>query len=452
MPKGIYKRIKLKPLADRFHKKHQPVPFSGCWLWTAAAAGNGYGYIGRGRAGEGMEYAHRVSWKIHKGPIPKGKQVLHRCDTPPCVNPDHLFLGDVSANMRDCVAKGRHNAGRGVLRKLCRKGHGLIGENVLVDARGLRRCRICRKNHLIYKLGVPNSEFYMEQGLFSAPQVGVNRLDYLSPSKMSLILENPRKFFWKYSPTRQLKEAKTKSLDLGKLCHKFLLEPGAAAKMVLEKEFSGTGSKAAKQEWIASLPPGTEIIDPDKREAMMKMVDAVMREPEARALLETAQGSNEVCGYAKREDGIWLHGKFDRLIAGPGIVELKTTSGGVDWDAFVWDVYEYNYHMALAVYLEIASIVHKKPVTESAWVVLQQVEPYSCRVHYPQDEDMLDIGRFDMNRAIDRWRDLMIRDPGLAREEIWFSGRQPKEEGPARFPYHILIRRPEWQQFLTGVK
>lgn len=45
---------------------------------------------------------------IHVGPIPEGKQVLHRCDMPPCVNPDHFFLGDHSANMQDMYAKGRY--------------------------------------------------------------------------------------------------------------------------------------------------------------------------------------------------------------------------------------------------------------------------------------------------------------------------------------------------------
>jgi hypothetical protein len=54
--------------------------------------------------------AHRVSWVLTNGPIPDGAQVLHRCDTPACINPAHLFLGDHQANMRDKATKGRTNS------------------------------------------------------------------------------------------------------------------------------------------------------------------------------------------------------------------------------------------------------------------------------------------------------------------------------------------------------
>jgi hypothetical protein len=79
----------------------------GCWRWTGSRHPKGYGQINRG---DGVpERAHRVSWMKFRGPIPAGLQVLHVCDNPGCVNPDHLFLGTDGDNMHDKAAKGRHH-------------------------------------------------------------------------------------------------------------------------------------------------------------------------------------------------------------------------------------------------------------------------------------------------------------------------------------------------------
>ena len=101
-----------RSLARRFASKASPEPNTGCWLWTGAIDTKGYGKIGDGsRANHRILSAHRVSWLIAYGEIPAGRWVLHRCDTPLCVNPAHLFLGDAAANNQDCAAKGRNGNG-----------------------------------------------------------------------------------------------------------------------------------------------------------------------------------------------------------------------------------------------------------------------------------------------------------------------------------------------------
>jgi HNH endonuclease len=78
-----------------------------CWIWTGHLDKKGYGNIATGKKTPKTISAHRFSWIMHNGPILDGLHVLHRCDNPCCVNPDHLFLGTHKENMEDCKAKGR---------------------------------------------------------------------------------------------------------------------------------------------------------------------------------------------------------------------------------------------------------------------------------------------------------------------------------------------------------
>jgi hypothetical protein len=81
----------------------------GCWEWTGSRDRKGYGHcMLRGY----KTNAHRVSWIVRNGQIPPGLFVLHKCDNPPCINPDHLFLGDVLANAKDMTSKSRQARGR----------------------------------------------------------------------------------------------------------------------------------------------------------------------------------------------------------------------------------------------------------------------------------------------------------------------------------------------------
>jgi len=92
-------------LFERFAAKFIPEPNSGRWLWIAGLDSKGYGAFKLNT--HNSDRAHRVSWRLYRGQIPEGMCVLHRCDTPVCVNPDHLFLGTRIDNALDRDRKGR---------------------------------------------------------------------------------------------------------------------------------------------------------------------------------------------------------------------------------------------------------------------------------------------------------------------------------------------------------
>lgn len=81
-----------------------------CWDWTASTSG-GYGYIGVGDGSKELVKATKVSWEIHKGPVPKNKCLLHHCDNPGCVRPLHMYPGTQRQNAADRERRGRmHHA------------------------------------------------------------------------------------------------------------------------------------------------------------------------------------------------------------------------------------------------------------------------------------------------------------------------------------------------------
>lgn len=86
-----------------------PEPNTGCWLWILAGDKHGYGRIRVGGKRGPLLLAHRASYEAHRGPIPPGLHILHSCDYPACVNPDHLRPGTQKDNADDRTARGRHH-------------------------------------------------------------------------------------------------------------------------------------------------------------------------------------------------------------------------------------------------------------------------------------------------------------------------------------------------------
>ena len=98
----------------------------GCWIWKGCTNQGGYGKFG-GRAGS----ASRVAYQFYVGPIPKNKQVCHKCDNRLCVNPEHLFLGSIGDNMKDRTAKNRQAKGSKI-------ANSILNEQIVLEIRQKR--------------------------------------------------------------------------------------------------------------------------------------------------------------------------------------------------------------------------------------------------------------------------------------------------------------------------
>lgn len=137
---------KPKPVIERFlaFVPHRPTP-EACWIWTGAKSPSGYGQFGIGPPAprsSRMRPAHRVSHELFIGPIPEGLFVMHMCDVPSCVNPNHLRAGTHSENMQDCIAKNRHSRFHSS-KTHCPQGHPYDENNTRRDREGYRVCRKC---------------------------------------------------------------------------------------------------------------------------------------------------------------------------------------------------------------------------------------------------------------------------------------------------------------------
>lgn len=132
---------------DRFWSKISPEPNTGCWLWCGddnGYYGNISGTYNRLTKKAPRLLAHRLSYEIHFGEIPKNQEIDHKCRMKLCVNPDHLNLSGHRANV---LAIPPGIRGNNQIKTHCRHGHELIGSNLQFDHRGHARCRQCQNLH-----------------------------------------------------------------------------------------------------------------------------------------------------------------------------------------------------------------------------------------------------------------------------------------------------------------
>ena len=136
---------------DRFWNK--VVKTDTCWLWTASKRNKGYGaFVYPSSTGDIIQgRAHRFSWELHHENIPNGLCVLHKCDTPACVNPEHLFIGTKSDNNKDMCLKGRHRSGtRKTPKHLCKYKRGEEHHYYKFSDQIIKKIRMDRNGGLSY--------------------------------------------------------------------------------------------------------------------------------------------------------------------------------------------------------------------------------------------------------------------------------------------------------------
>jgi hypothetical protein len=129
----------MKSPEQRFLEKVSiPVDLSECWEWTASKK-KGYGQF---KWNGKMVLAHRYSYLMFNGELIDGLVIMHRCDNPSCVNPNHLDQGTYKDNMQDCLSKGRHKEAN---KTHCPHGHEYTEENTRNSLTSGRQCLTCAR-------------------------------------------------------------------------------------------------------------------------------------------------------------------------------------------------------------------------------------------------------------------------------------------------------------------
>lgn len=127
---AVRRNRRTENVLARFWARVQCSP-NGCWIWTGQTDARSYGRFSLPRRGSGAALAHRFMWGLVYGYVPRDRNVLHHCDNPPCVRPDHLFLGTQADNVADMLRKGRCPTGM-------RRRHTKLTDQQVIEIRASR--------------------------------------------------------------------------------------------------------------------------------------------------------------------------------------------------------------------------------------------------------------------------------------------------------------------------
>lgn len=142
-----------------------------CWPWVSHRNEKGYGVLKSRvrRDSTGSHMAHRISYEIANGPIPDGLMILHRCDNPPCCNPNHLYAGTAAENTADMISKDRGVAPAGLA-----NGKAKISDEQVREIHALRASGLLLRE-IATRMGV--SDHHIGQIIRGKRRAGVLLLD-----------------------------------------------------------------------------------------------------------------------------------------------------------------------------------------------------------------------------------------------------------------------------------
>lgn len=153
----------MKTWAEVFGHRVAMVPESGCWLFEGAWTSAGYGNVGF----EAVNWlAHRLSFVLLGGRLSRKDVLCHRCDTPACVNPTHLFVGSLKDNSQDMARKERHIHGeRHHMARLTEAAVTEIRRSLLSDDELASKFGVCRATVTYARNGKTWKQVVAENGV-----------------------------------------------------------------------------------------------------------------------------------------------------------------------------------------------------------------------------------------------------------------------------------------------